>query len=274
MRAIHKLICALFCLVYSGFIYADVIDTKIQELIGTTTYTQNKNFIDTIFANKAKFYLENNTPNIGAIIYELKNNGLLMLKFPQPMELQISFESKSSLIALGYTLNSLLSSMGYSYFMVSQASRVQGKSLLSYSLITEHALDPIILYRELQKRGFFLQDIARKDINQWSYTVQAQNLQIFNAKTLTPNNTLALREVSGQYWLNTPQSGILQITASPKWTPRIICYDKNLEITQAIIEGSQKSSMSLRLDSASAFVMITDAENPDLIKQIEVKLGS
>lgn len=275
MSAMRKLIATLLCLIsYAATISADVLDDKIQELIGTATYSQNKNFIDTIFANKARFYLENGGLNIGAIVYELKNNGLLMLKFPKPMELLVSFESKTSPIALSYTLNGLLSSMGYSYFMVSQASRVQGVSSVAFSLVTEHALDPIILYRELQKRGFFLQDIARKDINQWSYTIQAQNLQIFNAKTLNPNNTLSLREVSGQYWLNIPQSGVLQITANPKWTPRIICYDKNLQITQAIIETNQKPSFSLRLDSTSVFVMITDAQNPDSIKQIEVRLGT
>ena len=271
----RKLVATLLCLIsYTSTISADALDDKIQELIGTATYSQNKNFIDIIFANKTRFYLENGKLNISNIVYELKNNGLLMLKFPKPMELLISFESKTSLIALSYTLNGLLSSMGYSYFMVSQASRVQGVSNIAFSLVTEHALDPIILYRELQKRGFYLQNISRKDINQWSYTIQAQSVQIFNAKPLSPNTPLILREVSGQYWLSIAQSGSLQITANPKWTPRIICYDKNLEITQIIIDKNQRSSLSIRPDSSTAFIMITDAQNPDVIKQIEVRLGA
>lgn len=275
MSAMRKLIATLLCLIsYATTISADALDDKIQELIGAATYSQNKNFIDTIFANKARFYLENGGLNIGAIVYELKNNGLLMLKFPKPMELLVSFESKTSPIALSYTLNGLLSSMGYSYFMVSQASRVQGVSSVAFSLVTEHALDPIILYRELQKRGFSLQNISRKEINQWSYTIQAQSMQIFNAKPLSPNTPLTLREVSGQYWLSIAQTGSLQITANPKWTPRIICYDKNLEITQVIIDKNQRSSLSMRPDSSTAFIMITDAQNPDAIKQIEVRLGT
>ena len=275
MSAMRKLVATLLCLIsYTSAISADALDDKIQELIGTATYSQNKNFIDIIFANKTRFYLENGKLNISNIVYELKNNGLLMLKFPKPMELLIAFESKTSLIALSYTLNGLLSSMGYSYFMVSQASRVQGVSNIAFSLVTEHALDPIILYRELQKRGFYLQNISRKDINQWSYTIQAQSVQIFNAKPLSPNTPLILREVSGQYWLSIAQSGSLQITANPKWTPRIICYDKNLEITQIIIDKNQRSSLSIRPDSSTAFIMITDAQNPDVIKQIEVRLGA
>lgn len=268
MSRLCKLIAALALAV--GVAWADVLDEKIQELIGAPAYTQNKNFINSIFASRSRFYTDKGALNVGAIAYALKNNGLLMLKFPSPMELRVTFESKSSLQALSYTLNTLLSSMGYSYFMLSQASKAQDLSSISYALVTEHALDPIILFQELEKRGFWLQDMKRKAINDWSYTIQAQNIRISNARAVSAGEPLSLREVSGQYWLSLPKGGMLKISANPKWIPRVICYDKNLQIVQTIIEREPREMYAMRLDSASAFVMITDAENPNIIKQIEV----
>lgn len=261
------LIWILFC----SIVFGDMLDDKIQELIGTTTYSQNKNFINTIFSNRAKFYLDSNQLNIGAIAYELKNNGLLMLKFPKPMDLSVSFSAQASPIILSYTLNNVLSSMGYSYFLVSQASKINNTSTIRFSLITEHALDPMILLSELQKRGFSLKDIMRNSINEWAYIVEARNPTLLNAKSLETKGMLSLREVSGQYWFRVVKNGNLKISANPKWTPRIVCYNKNLEITNLIIERNPKNSINMRIDDRIAFIMITDVYNPDIIKQIEVE---
>ncbi len=269
MTKLHRLICSVALV--AGVACADVLEDKIQELIGPQSYTQNKNFINSIFANQSRFYLGNGALNVGAVVYALKNNGLLLLKFPSPMELSVTFKSKTSVPALSYTMNALLSSMGYSYFMLSQASKVDGLSSISYSLVTEHALDPIVLLQELEKRGFVLQDMGRKAVNDWSYTIQVRDIRLFNARAINASESLSLREVSGQYWLSVPKGGgSLKIIANAKWIPRIVGYDTNLQIVQTIIEQSPRAEFSVRLDSASAFVMITDAENPGTIKQIEV----
>lgn len=269
MTKLYRLVWSIALVV--GGACADALEDKIQELIGPQSYTQNKNFINSIFANQARFYLDNGALNISAVTYALKNNGLLLLKFPKPMELRVTFISKTSIPALSYTINALLSSMGYSYFMLSQASKLDGLSSISYSLVTEHALDPIILFQELEKRGFVLQDMGRKAVNDWSYMIQARDIRLFNARAIYASEPLSLREVSGQYWLSVPKGGgSLKIMANAKWIPRIVSYDKNLQITQTIVEQSPRAEFFVRLDSASAFVMITDAENPGAIKQIEV----
>ncbi|OBV29563.1 hypothetical protein BKN38_02915 [Helicobacter sp. CLO-3] len=264
---------ALLCLVQTTA-QADAIDDKIQELVGADSYARNKNFINNIFASKARFYLNNGAPNISTIANELKNNGLLVLKFPKPMELSVSFSADTSPSILSYTINNVLSSMGYSYFMISQASRIEGRSLVKFSFITEHALDPSILFGELQKRGFWLKDIARTSINEWAYTIEPRKAQLSNAKPINIGNSLTMREVSGQYWLNiiSSRTASLKINAPAQWTPRIVCYDKNLEIINLIVEQTPKGALSVRIDERVAFVMISDALNPSVIKQIEVSL--
>ena len=52
------------------------------------------------------------------ILETLKNNGLLKLKFDSPKEVNIVFSSPTSPIFLLRTVNSVLASMGYSYFEI------------------------------------------------------------------------------------------------------------------------------------------------------------
>ena len=252
--------------------FGDLLDDKIHELIGVDSYSINKSFVDMIFKNRQQFYL-NGEINIPLVIKELKNNGLIVLKFPSPLDLNISFISQTSPILLVYTINNVLSSMGYSYYIVTRSSFVDGISNVQFSLVTEHSIDPTILIGELQKRGFRLIDIKRKNINDWEYLVESQNPQLFNAKQITLGNALSLREVSGEYWISIPQSGNLQLNANPKWTPRIVCYDKDLQIVNLIIKNTPTAEVNLTLDDRVRFVMITDALNPNIIKdKLEVML--
>ena len=250
---------------------ADVVDDKVQEIIGQNSYNQNKAFIAKIFQNKARFVISGTERvNIALLLKELRDNGLLQLKFPTPLELKARFVSESSPVLLSYTLNNVLSSIGYSFFITSKSAKIKNFSMIEFSLITEHALDPMILIGELQRRGFRLNDVKKLSINEWEYYIGATNPQLFNAKPISVGNTLILREVSGQYWLNTISKGTLNIIANAKWIPRVVCYDKNLEIINLVVATAPQAKLSLKIDSKTAFVMITDAQNPTMIKQIDI----
>lgn len=252
---------------------ADIVDDKVQEIIGEQSYNQNKNFINKIFQNKARFIISgagSERVNIALLLKELKDNGLLQLKFPTPLELRARFISETSPVLLSYTLNNVLSSIGYSFFITSKSAKAKNMSMIEFSLITEHALDPMILIGELQRRGFRLNEIKRLSTNEWEYHIVATNPQLFNAKPISVGNTLSLREVSGQYWLNTISKGTLIINANGRWIPRVVCYDKNLEIINLVVAKTPQTRLNLKIDNKTAFVMITDAQNPAMIKQIDI----
>jgi len=250
-------------------VFGDALDDKIEELIGTNVYSTNKNFIDNIFQDRPRFFI-NNRLDIVAVVSELKNNGLIMLKFPSPRDLNISFISNTSPILLAFTINNILQSMGYSYFIPTKSSLNDGVAHIGFSFATEHAIDPTILLNELDRRGFALNDMRKKSIDDWVYVITPKAPKLFNAKTLIPNNPLRLREVSGEYWLNLNRSGQLHINANRKWTPRVVFYDRDLRIVNIIISDKTMHALNVKINNNVSFVMIGDAQNPRSIKEIEV----
>lgn len=251
---------------------ADSLNDKIEELVGSDQYNKHKNFINSIFANKARF-VNNGELNIAQILQELKNNGLLVLKFDKPLELEVNFISVANPSILTYTTSDILSSMGYSYFMVKKAGFSKKTTSVKYSLKTEHALDPVIFMNELNKRGFRLYDVKRISINEWEYRIQVLSPKLLNAKKLESNQMLNLREVSGEYWLSVKTNNNLYINANNKWTPRVVCFDENLKIVKLIVNDKPSQNLKVSLDKNIAFVFISDANNPEVIKNsLEVKL--
>lgn len=273
MTIITRYLFCLLCLCAINPSLADIVDDKVQEIIGGQSYNQNKGFIDRIFQNKARFIIQASGAeriNIALLLKELKDNGLLQLKFPSPLELRARFIAETSPILLNYTLNNVLSSIGYSFFITSKSAKTKNTSMVEFALITEHTLDHIILIGELQRRGFRLNDVKRISINEWEYYISATNPQLFNAKPISVGNALTLREVSGQYWLNTISKGTLNISVNDKWIPRVVCYDRNLEIINLVVSKTPQSRLTLKIDNKTAFVMITDAQNPAMIKQLDI----
>lgn len=266
-----KKILLAFCCV-CALAFSDELDDKIKEIVGSSSYDSNKGFINTIFKNKSRFYA-NGQINIPAIVRELKNNGLISLKFPKPMDLNITFVSKTSPMLLTYTINSTLSAMGYSYFMVTHSSFKQGLASVRFSLVTEHSVDPTILINELQKRGFKTTDIRRKDMNNWEYLVSVENPRLSSAKPISIGESLHLREVSGEYWLQLRQTGNLTISTNSAWIPHIVCYDRNLRITNIITPNRTFQKFNINVGDNVYFMMITDEKNPNKIKEIQVKLS-
>ena len=273
MTIITRYLFCLLCLCAINPSLADIVDDKVQEIIGGQSYNQNKGFIDRIFQNKARFIIQASGAeriNIALLLKELKDNGLLQLKFPSPLELRARFIAETSPILLNYTLNNVLSSIGYSFFITSKSAKTKNTSMVEFALITEHTLDHIILIGELQRRGFRLNDVKRISINEWEYYISATNPQLFNAKPISVGNALTLREVSGQYWLNTISKGTLNISVNDKWIPRVVCYDRNLEIINLVVSKTPQSRLTLKIDNKTTFVMITDAQNPAMIKQLDI----
>ena len=159
----RKYLVIILCL---HVLWGDVVDEKIKNLIGEKNYQVNANFIQNIFRDKNLFYT-NGGINMKNVVQALKNNGLLILKFPSPMEVQLTFIARTSPILLNRTINDILSTMGYAFFNVQKADYNNGITTLSFVFVTEHTPDLGIIMSELEKRGIACIDIKHQSAQNW-----------------------------------------------------------------------------------------------------------
>lgn len=248
-------------------VWADILDDKVRNLMGEQSYQVNANFIHRIFANKAMYYT-NGRLDMAKMVYALKNNGLLTSRFGQPSEVRLSFSARTSPVLLTKIASNILTTMGYSYFVISKAELSQGLSSIEFSFNTEHSPDMGIIIDELSKRGFVCLDIQRVTSQRWAYTLEVNEPRLPNARFLSKNATLNLREVSGEYWLSLSGSGDLYIQAIDfnKWNPRVVLYDKSLSIVDMVNNVGGRDSLKVHVPQGVKFVMITDYDNQESLK--------
>lgn len=264
IQLVIKKVC--LCLLLSSVIFGDTLDDKVRNLIGDRFYSLNKNFIDRLFKDKESFY-EQDIIDIKKVVEILKDNGLLILKFDKPSDLNITFVSQTTPILLARSINSALSSMGYSYFAVSQAQYVGGIATITFNFSTEHALDPSIIISELNKRGYIFNDIKRKSIKDWEYNLKLLEPKLASARDIFPTDVLEVAEVSGEYWFALHDSGnITIVTKARDWRPRIVFYDKNLQIVDLITQNTPVNKVAFSVLEGVSFIMVSDIQNPANVK--------
>lgn len=260
----------LCCIVLLAlFAWGDEVDESIKNFIGKESFYTNQNFINRLFKDKQKFYTSEHTLDHYAILKTLKDNGLLELVFKQPSEVRISFRAKTKPIFLTRTINNTLSSLGYSYFTVSKAQYAQNQSELTFLLVTEHIVDPVVMLNELKKRGIGASNVYRVNEFDWMYELEVQDWVIMNAVKLEKAGRLELKNISGEYWFETKQAGSLKITKKSTkigWFPRIVLFDRNLQIIEIITQESMAKSTEINITDKTAFVMVTDLNNPARLK--------
>lgn len=244
---------------------ADVLEDKVRNLIGSRNYQLNANFINKIFANKNLYYTGGRL-DVVKVVYALKSNGLLSSRFGQPNEVKLSFSARTSPVLLAKVGNDILSSMGYSYFMVSRAKQSSGLSTMEFSFNTEHSPDMGIILDELGERGFACLDINRVGAQQWDYILEVSEPRLPNTKFMGKGGSLNLRDPSGEYWIALNSGGNLFIQSSVRWNPRIVLYDQNLGIVDLISDTGLISSLKLNVPSGVKFMMITDYDNSENLK--------
>lgn len=261
----------IFIALYLSFciIRADEVDDVVENLIGKESYLTNQNFIKRIFAKKENFYLKDDHLNYFKIAQVLKENGLMHLGFQEPIEVFINFKAKTRAIFLTRAINNILSSVGYSYFTISKAKYIGGEIDLTFSLVTERGVDPVIVLAELKKRGILVKKVVRRNRENWLYELEIINNSIINAVALKNNERLELKNISGEYWLSVNKSGILSIMKRNTrigWSPRIVFYDKDLQVLEILTQRDFAASTDVNVGEKTSFIMVTDLNNPSRLK--------
>lgn len=249
-------LCVGFSVAFSA---ESALDTKIINLIGEADYNRNKSFIAKIFTPTSNFYQSGNL-DIYRVISVLQNNGLLKLKFSAPQEFSAVFVAQTTPIILLKTINQSLSTMGYSYWIPSEAVYENDTTTIRISLTTEHIIDPIILINEISKNGFVVVNINRSKQNEWEYSLSLANSKIPNSTFVAKGNNLNIYEVSGQYWLEVGGLGRLEVQSinNKNFNPKVVFFDKNLNVLE-IQELSRGQKFDISIVDNTKFIKISDS---------------
>lgn len=258
-----------------GIVYGieGALETKIVNLIGEADYNRNKSFINKIFSPTSNFY-QNGNLDIYRVISVLQNNGLLKPKFSAPQEFSAIFVAQTSPIILLKMINQSLSTMGYSYWIPSEAVYENDSTKIRISLTTEHIIDPIILINEISKNGFVVANINRNKQNEWEYNISLASSKIPNSTFVAKGNSLNIYEVSGQYWLEVGDLGRLEVQSINKknFNPKVVFFDKNL-IVLDIKELNRGQKFDISIINNTKFIKISDLlSNSNLKAGLNVQL--
>ncbi|WP_121020663.1 hypothetical protein [Helicobacter vulpis] len=261
------LACLVLWLSWQGFLAGDALEDKIKNLTGERFYQTNKNFITRVFAKRDSFYTQGEL-RARKVVDTLKENGLLPLKFGKPSVLQVSFQAKTTPLLLLKTAQSVLASMGYAYFMVLEVDYKDTWSKAIFALKTEYALDPTLIASLFAKKGFVFTDLERHSLQDWVYYFGVRTPKIANSATIIPSgNYLALKEISGEYWLDMGYSGRLHIVANTNtWHPQISFFDESLRMLDFTHSTTPTSQISVDIPNRVRFIKVSDMKNPLILK--------
>lgn len=251
---------AILCVVLNANDSNNVLQEKIENILGESAYNRNINFINRLFSNQASFY-KNGALDIYQVILTLQNNGLLQLKFKNPQEFSMVFVAETSPIFLLRTINKSLANMGYSYWTTNEASYQENIARLTISLTTEHIVDPIALLNELQKNGFVSVSILREADNKWEYELLVRDSKLPDSRFISKGNSISITEVVGEYWLELGSSdGRLYISTrnNRSFNPVIIFFDKDLNILE-VQNLSKRSNVNISVVNNTKFIKIKDS---------------
>ena len=251
---------------------ADVLDEVVLNIMGEKSYRLNQNFVNRLFADKTKFILAQHKKDeidYYRVIKTLKDNGLLSLTLQKPTEIKVGFKAKTKPIFLTKAVNNTLSAIGYSYFTISKAKYTDGDMFLIFSLVAENGIDPEVVLSEFKKRGIEAIRVVRKNQSDWLYELEVSRSDIVNSIVLKHDDRLDLKNVSGEYWFRTSGAGLMSILKKGTrigWSPRIVLYDKDLQILEIMTQNDFAVSAEISITNETAFVMVTDLNNPARLK--------
>lgn len=248
---IKKLILILTCTIALN---ANV-NTQIRDILGPNDYDTNKNLIKYIFSESTNEQIDYVT-----LISKLQSNGLLKLKYSSTKYIDVSFRisdtPKKSLLILKDTLNSL----GHYYYLVQDARNDNNDFIWNIKLKTEAAINPLRLVKALEKNNCQVSYIKREGADNWIYSINSDNSNVYKAKDLITNNQLSLKKPLRPYLLKVSNANSLNIVSNRgnRWHPDVVFYDNDLNIIENFKDNSLHQNLRVDVPINTTYIKIND----------------
>jgi hypothetical protein len=236
----------------------EVLYSKIQSLIGESSFREHRGLIDIVFSPADAYYGRHGL-NAVKIVETLKENRLLDLDFGRPTRLELTFSTRGTPLFFTKLMGETLRSMGY-YRYVTEESRLQeGAFFWKISLTNEHATDPSQLRDELAKRRCRIIDIEREDAQQWHYEIDMSRARL-NLEPLQNGREVTFRRSLDAHWLDV--SRVERVTFSSlganSWYPYITFYDRTMRLLKVYKRDRKTWQITLRPPRDAAYAKVAD----------------
>jgi len=242
------------------FLNASILDNKIQNIIGYKEYSENRSLINYLFQNNSAFYSDGSI-NYITVMEKLKENGLLKVDLNKPEEISITFKISNDPIKSIKIISDSLTTLGYYRYFTKELIYKDDKTIRwSISLKTEAAIDPLMLSKELAKNNCRFIDIKQEGFVKWMYEIDTSNAILSNAYSISRNERIDFRKPLSPYFIKIDNAKILNIISKygNQWFPRVVFYDKHLNILAIVKTNEKKDSLLLEIPEETNYIKIDD----------------
>lgn len=258
-----------FLIVLTITLNANVLEEKIENLIGQNDYIRHKNLIKYIFQDESKYYNGYNI-NYRQLVKTLQKNGLLKLSLGEPKDIFIKLTTNHDPIKSLKILKDTLKSLGFYYYFTKNLKYDKNSLVWQIKLKTEAAIDPLILANELYKQNCKVVTIKREGEYKWEYGIDTSFSTLNNTVDIISNEKKILRKPLKPYVLKVDKVNKLIIFSRVlnNWFPNIVFYDKHLNILKIVKKDKVHRKVSLNVPENTRYIKIDD-----LYTLINIKRG-
>jgi hypothetical protein len=198
----------------------------------------------------------------------LKENGLLKLFFTSPQRMQLTFKSRTNPIFFAKIMNEALHLLGYTRYLLTNSSSVNGDVIWEIALTSEYAIDPLLLNQMLLRFGSKIEAIDRIDPYTWEYGIDTSNA-FLRAVELQVNERKVIKSSLKAIWINAEQGNSvrLQSIIGNRWYPYIALYDQSLNVIKVINRDKITHSLNLSLPRGTKYIKLADRYQLSNMKQ-------
>ena len=246
-----------FLLLYTS-LNAGALSDKIQNLIDSRTYNQNRDFIKIIFSPKSSYYLGDGVDSV-KVIQTLKENRLLGLSFSSAHELTFTFKTSSNPILFIKIMKDALRNIGYYRYLTKKSTLDDDGFSWTISIKSKKIIDPQKLQKELNKSLCDIADINRDTATKWVYDIDIDGA-VLNVARLNPDENLKLKRSLYAKWVDVSQVKRVYISSSIRntWYPYVAYYDKSLNLLDVVKVDQKSDNLHLDFEESVYYVKISD----------------
>jgi len=250
---------ALWSVLFTTLCLGDVLDDSVKKLLDARHYKVNERFIGMLFKDRSQFVDERGVDWL-KVSQTLKDNGLLSLFFKAPREFKIQAQTRSTPALFLRSLTSALSFMGYYYVTTTKVEQRDGLFSVTLALTTEHAVDPMILLQEFDRRGYRASEVARQSDTMWTYLFDLKEVKMPEAEIVNFGEEREMTRVSGEYWVAIQGGGALSVLprGGGSWYPYIALYDSKMVLLKIETLDVAQAKTTLPLEAEARFARIVD----------------
>lgn len=247
----------------------DIINKKIENIIGQNNYKIHKDFINLIFKDEYKFII-NDKIKYYNLFNELRKNGLLSLRYDNPTDIIIEFKVNSK-TKKGYKiLNDTLKALGYRYFFTKELNVTDENSFMwKIEFKAEYMLDPVVLLKELQQKNCKITNVENQASNHWYYELNFNEAILDEAVKIDKNEKIKFQKPLQEYLITVSEASSLQIISRKlnNWFPYIVFFDENLNILKTVEKDRIYKGYRTKIPKDTRYIKITDLYNLINIKR-------